>query len=171
MHELSRSVMDATLAKWTEPTANVLDVGSFDVNGNLRPLVERRGWSYTGVDIAPGKNVDVVTLDPYRFPFEDGAFDIVMSGSTMEHVAAIWAWVPELVRLLRPGGLLAITTHTAWDYHPHPVDCWRIMPDGMRYLFDMTGQLERYDIRMTGCGREAYKVNTDILGSAWKVAA
>jgi hypothetical protein len=32
----------------------------------------------------------------------------VISGSTMEHVARPWRWVPELVRILRPGGLLAI---------------------------------------------------------------
>jgi ubiquinone/menaquinone biosynthesis C-methylase UbiE len=95
-----------------------------------------------------GKNVDIVSTDPYRFPFDRALFDIVISGSTMEHVQAIWLWVPELVRMLKPRGLLAIITHTQFVYHPHPVDCWRIMPDGMRYLFDLTGQLENYEIEM-----------------------
>jgi len=167
MHKQSRDAIEQGIKGWGNAPANVLDVGSYDVNGNFRDLITGRGWTYTGMDICPGKNVDIVTTDPYRFPFDTGQFDIVISGSTMEHVQAIWLWVPELVRCLRPGGLLAIHTQTAWIYHPHPVDCWRIMPDGMKYLFDLTGQLERYTIEMYQA--DAYPcVKTDILGAAWK---
>jgi SAM-dependent methyltransferase len=149
MHKEAMAQMTKILdAHQPEGKVNLLDCGSFDVNGNYRDMVVRRGWKYIGIDIAPGKNVDIVSEDPYRFPFENNAFDVVISGSTMEHVKAIWLWVPELVRVLKPGGLLAIITHTYWAYHPHPVDCWRIMPDGMKYLFDLTGQLEQYDIQM-----------------------
>lgn len=66
----------------------------------------------------------------------------------MEHVEAIWRWVPELARVLRPGGLLAIVTHWQFPEHRYPVDCWRIMPDGMRYLFDETGCLDDYSIEI-----------------------
>jgi SAM-dependent methyltransferase len=158
--------MSEMIAPWQD-AARVLDVGSFDVNGNFRALITRHGWEYTGLDICAGRNVDIVTDDPYRFPFESGIFDIVITGSTMEHVQAVWLWVPELVRCLRPGGLLAIHTHMAWMYHPHPFDCWRIMPDGMEYLFDLTGQLERYTIRQIATTRYAC-LKTDIAASAWK---
>lgn len=123
-----------------------LDVGAYDVNGNYRALVEYQGWRYTGLDVAPGPNVDVVSEDPYHFPFGDGQFDLVLSGSTMEHVQAIWRWIPELARVLKPGGSLAIVTHWQFMEHRYPVDCWRIMADGMRYLFDETGVLENYDL-------------------------
>lgn len=139
----------------------VLDVGAYDVNGTYRPLVEWRGWNYTGLDVAAGPNVDVVAADPYRFPFGDGEFDVVISGSTMEHVEAIWLWVPELARVLRPGGLLVIVTHWQFIEHRYPVDCWRIMPDGMRYLFDQTGCLDEYEIGIVS--------QWDIAGSAVKV--
>lgn len=139
----------------------VLDVGSYDVNGTYRPLVESLGWGYVGLDVAKGPNVDIVASDPYRFPIGDGAYDVVISGSTMEHVEAIWLWVPELVRVLRPGGLLAIVTHWQFPEHRYPVDCWRIMADGMRYLFDQTGQLEHYVIE--------YASQWDIAAAAWKV--
>jgi hypothetical protein len=43
------------------------------------------------------------------------------------------------------------------------------MPDGMKFLFDLTGQLENYHIEMTGTGLAGAGLNTDILGVAWKV--
>ncbi len=161
MHDAALRQMDRLLNRYEHSVASVLDVGSLDVNGTYRAIVERRGWHYTGLDTQPGPNVDVVADNPYRYPFEDDTFSVVISGSTMEHVGQIWRWVPELVRVLRPGGMLAIITHTQWPYHPYPLDCWRVMPDGMRLLFDLTGQLERYEITMYS--------DTDISALAWKV--
>lgn len=160
MHPESMLLMMDALdsIRWKE--ANVLDVGSMDVNGTFRPMVERRGWKYTGLDLDAGPNVDIVTEDPYNFPLMACEFDIVISGSTMEHVESIWLWVPELVRVLRPGGFLAIHTHWSAPLHRYPVDTWRIMPDGMKHLFDLTGQLERYDIFIAN--------ETDIMGLALK---
>lgn len=162
MHKESYELMNEMLGHISGgDSLNVLDVGSYNVNGTFRPLVENRGWRYTGVDTIAGPNVDVVTVNPFLFPFDDGTFDVVISGSTMEHVTAIWEWLPELVRVLRPGGFLAIHTHWKFPEHRYPVDCWRIMPDGMRYLFDMTAKLRDYRIRMAN--------DMDIIGSAWKV--
>ena len=160
MHPESYALMDEILRRTSRTSAHVLDVGSYNINGTFRPLVEQRGWNYTGLDTVAGPNVDVVAQDPFRFPFDGDKFDIVLSGSTMEHVTAIWRWVPELVRVLKPGGLLAIHTHWKFPEHRYPVDCWRIMPDGMRYLFDMTNSLHDYDIRIAN--------DMDIIGTAWK---
>jgi SAM-dependent methyltransferase len=161
VHKESYQLMDEMLRRCSVVQAEVLDVGSLNVNGTLKPLIEKRGWWYTGLDIVAGENVDVVASEPFDYPLADNAFDVVMSGSTMEHVTAIWRWLPELVRVLRPGGLLAIHTHWQFPEHRHPVDCWRVMPDGMRYLFDETGQLNGYDIHMAN--------QWDIVGSAFKV--
>jgi len=142
------------------PPVRLLDVGARDVNGTYRGLVERKGWKYTGLDLQPGPNVDVVAEDPFRYPFEDEAFDVVISGGTMEHVTEIWRWIPELVRVLRKGGALAICTHWCIQEHRYPVDCWRIMPDGMKVLFDLTGSLERYEIRIANA--------QDITALGWR---
>jgi len=144
----------------------VLDVGSRDFNGSYKPLVVERGWSYTGLDVEPGANVDITSEDPYNYPIDCNSFDLVISGSTMEHVPAVWLWVPELVRVLRPGGMLGIVTHWQFQEHRWPdlgiLDCWRILPDGMRYLFDRAGGLERYEIGIVS--------EYDVAGSAWKWA-
>jgi len=148
-------------AQGRDARPTVLDVGSYDVNGTYRPLVEGLGWQYTGLDLQPGPNVDIVASNPDRYPIADGAYDVVISGSTMEHVARPWRWVPELVRILRPGGLLCIVTHWQFPEHRYPMDYWRFMADGMRLLFDDTGQLEDYVIE--------YASQWDIAAAAWKV--
>ena len=160
MHPESLAEMARILDRWPIGPANVLDVGSYDVNGTYRGMVEVRGWKYTGLDLRSGPNVDVVSSDPVHFPFEDGAFDIVISGSTLEHVEKPWLLVPELARLLRPGGLLAIITHWTYGYHPYPRDTFRYMPDGMEVLFDLAGCLRDYDIFCFN--------GTDIRGVAYK---
>lgn len=142
---------------WRMRRAEALDVGALDVNGTYRPIIERRGWHYTGLDIAAGPNVDVVA-EPYRYPLEDGAFDVVLSGSTMEHVAALWRWAHEVARVLRPGGLMVLVGPHTFREHRYPADYWRIMPQGMDYLLREAG-LERIIVEK---GRQM------TAGSGWK---
>lgn len=164
MHAESLQLMSEMLRRCKRLTvARVLDVGAQDINGTFKPLIVERGWKYTGLDQVAGPNVDIVAKNPFKFPFADSTFDVVISGSTMEHVTAFWKWVPELVRVLKPGGFLAIHTHWQFQEHRYPVDCWRVMPDGMKFLFDETDQLEQYEIRIAN--------HMDIVGSAFKVIA
>jgi len=159
MHQETMDFMVKHLKRYREPTADVLDVGSYKLNWTYRDLVEGKGWKYTGLDIQAGPNVDVVAEDPFHYPFDNNTFDIVISGATMEHVTAIWRWIPELVRILKPGGLLVVVAPHTYHEHRYPFDCWRIMPDGMRYLFELNGQLEDMDIEMG---------EVDTAGSAFK---
>lgn len=148
MHATAMNDMEALLTAAPAWAKTVLDVGSYDENGTHRPLIDGRGWHYTGLDIRPGPNVDVVG-QPYVYPFNDGSFDVVISGQAMEHVEDLRAWINELVRVLKPGGRLCIVTVWKMFYHPFPIDTWRIMPDGFRWLFNQNGELTDYDIRMT----------------------
>jgi SAM-dependent methyltransferase len=148
MHASAYADMEQLIARAPDWAKTVLDVGSLDENGTNRPLTDARGWTYTGIDIREGKNVDQV-VQPYSYPFPDGAFDVVISGQAMEHVEDLKLWINECARVLKPGGRLCITTVWKMFFHQYPVDCWRIMPDGMKWLFDQTGQLTDYDIRMT----------------------
>ncbi|TXH09242.1 MAG: methyltransferase type 11, partial [Hyphomicrobiaceae bacterium] len=62
------------------------DVGSFDVNGNYRSIVEAAQWRYVGLDISEGPNVDVVIpeKDSWLEHVGDERADLVISGQCME---------------------------------------------------------------------------------------
>lgn len=85
---------------------SVLEVGSLDVNGSVRTFFE--GCRYVGIDLGPGKGVDVVARgEAYDAP--DAAFDVVVSCEMMEHNPE-WrrTWL-NMIRMLRGDGLLLMT--------------------------------------------------------------
>lgn len=132
------------------PRLKVADVGSYDVNGALRPLFQRPGWDYCGLDAVPGPNVDHVLSSAYSWPeIADGTFDIVVSTQTLEHVPHPWRWLPEVARICAPGGLIYLCSPNTWGYHGYPSDCWRVWPDGLRALMDEAG-LEPLDVYANG---------------------
>lgn len=161
MHDEARREMRRLLGMSTAPQIpTVLDVGSYDVNGSYRVDVEVRGWRYVGVDIRQGPNVDFVMEDDVTLPFEEASFDIIISGSTLEHVERPWLLVPEMVRVLKPDGMIAIITHWQYPHHPYPKDTFRFLPDGLRVLFDDTKRLRDYDIDFVN--------GTDVRAVGWK---
>lgn len=113
--------------------ARVLDIGAYDVNGSLRAVTPPT-WEYVGVDFSPGPGVDVVLDDPYQLPFQNGAFDAVVSSSCFEHSEMFWILFLEALRVLKPEGLLYLNVPTNGSFHRYPVDCWRFFPDSGKAL-------------------------------------
>lgn len=112
----------------------VVDVGSCDINGSYKAFFARPGWRYTGVDLAAGPNVDVVLASPYRLPFASHGVDVIVSGQAFEHVQFFWLTWLEMVRVLKPGGLILLLAPSRGPEHRYPQDCWRFYPDGYRAL-------------------------------------
>jgi ubiquinone/menaquinone biosynthesis C-methylase UbiE len=56
------------------------------------------------------ENAAFVQADASRLPFRDQAFDLVFSHSVIEHVASAESYLAECRRVLRPGGLLYLST-------------------------------------------------------------
>lgn len=108
---------------------SVLEVGSRDVNGSLRPFIEAMGpWRYLGVDIEAGPRVDRV-LDaeiPGLCGAVAGPFDLVVCTEVLEHVRDWREAVVNLKECVRPGGRLLITTRSlGFPRHGYPGDHWR----------------------------------------------
>lgn len=114
---------------------DILDVGSYDVNGTYKPLFQNPKWKYSGLDIVEGPNVDIVSRSAYDFGL-DKQFDVVVSGNCLEHVEAPWKWIKEVYNATKSGGVICIITPFSLGEHRYPVDCWRLLPDGYRYLLE-----------------------------------
>lgn len=85
--------------------ADVLDIGSMDINGNNRYLFEDS--SYTGLDLGPGANVDVIS--PAHLYKPDKQFTVVVSTECFEHDMHYKKTLPHIVDLLKSNGLFLFT--------------------------------------------------------------
>jgi SAM-dependent methyltransferase len=112
------------------PGSVVLDVGSGP---------ERIGEECINVDMFPFPQVDVVA-DAAALPFRTGSIDGVVSESLMEHVSHPRVVAMEMMRVLRPGGLLYVSAPFIHPYHASPDDFNRWTMSGLRELF--SGDLE-----------------------------
>jgi len=121
---------------------DVLEVGSLDVNGNLRQtFLDAGAKSYTGVDMRAGANVDHV-MNAHALGFPDQSFDIVVSSEMLEHDSHFWLSMQEMGRVLKPGGHLILTARgNGFQMHLHPDDYYRFMPSSFGVLFALAGCL------------------------------
>ena len=91
----------------------MLDVGSLDINGNNRHLFEN--CEYVGLDVAPGRNVDVVST-AHRYGEPDESFDVVYSEGSLHHFRWPREMISEMWRVLKPGGDIVLM-----DLNPNSV--------------------------------------------------
>jgi len=116
----------------------VLEVGSMDVNGSLRPIVMAYGPAgYMGVDLGPGPGVDEVCPSERLVErFGRDAFDLVLTTEMLEHVLDWRAVVHNLKQVVKPGGALIVTTRSkGYPLHGYPSDYWRFELDDFRAIF------------------------------------
>jgi SAM-dependent methyltransferase len=122
----------------------ILDVGSYDVNGTMKPIFEK--GKYVGLDVEAGPNVDVVGVS-HDIPFEKDEFDIVISSSCFEHDDMFWISFQEMCRVLKPGGYMYIQAPSNGPYHGWPGDNWRFYIDSWKAL-EKWGKKLGYDIEL-----------------------
>ncbi len=118
LHE-ERRLHEAILHHSPTDPGTVLDVGCG--RGWIAETLLPRGESVISFDIAranvtevarrhPRPDHLVVAGDVLDLPFRDGAVDTVISSEVMEHVADVSGYLSELIRVVRPGGRVIIST-------------------------------------------------------------
>jgi SAM-dependent methyltransferase len=73
-------------------------------------------------EVPEGAEADVKQGDALALPFADGDFDRIVAAEILEHVPADVQALGELVRVLRPGGTMAITVPR---WFPEAI-CWKL---------------------------------------------
>jgi SAM-dependent methyltransferase len=95
--------------------ARMLDVGGGP--GYFRSAFEEAGVSYSTVDVEisdlPGASGRRVIGSGMQLPFRTGSFDLAYSSNVLEHVEDPWLMAEEMLRVVRPGGVVFIS-YTVW---------------------------------------------------------
>ena len=73
-------------------------------------------------EVPEGADADIKEGDALSLPFADGEFDRIVAAEVLEHIPADIAAIRELVRVLRPGGTIALTVPR---WFPEVV-CWKL---------------------------------------------
>lgn len=132
--EFGRSVLSKELIRGK----SVLEVGSLNVNGSLRQIIESfHPSSYIGFDICEGAGVDVVgdAADLLAY-FHDRKFDLLVSTELLEHVRDWQRVVGNMKNILEAEGKLLLTTRSKGvPFHGYPFDFWRYEIDDIRNVF------------------------------------
>jgi SAM-dependent methyltransferase len=95
-------------------SGTLVDVGCG--NAALFRELEGHAFRYVGVDLLrypdfpPHLELVLSNLDANTIPISDGAADVAVSAETIEHVENPRALMRELVRIVRPGGWVIVTT-------------------------------------------------------------
>lgn len=150
MHKSSLDKMqkfyDQYLVNDINEKLTVLDLGSMNVNGTYRSILNSECWEYIGVDMEEGNGVDIVLKKPYQWSeIPSDSIDVLISGQAFEHVEYFWVLILEVFRVLKPGGICCIIAPAGGFEHKYPVDCWRFYPDGFTAMAKFA-QLDVIDV-------------------------
>lgn len=119
VEHIDRRVHEYIFSQIKTSTGKVLDTGCGRawVAGGLCP----RGFEVVSMDIShdntskalekyPFENHAAVVADVFSLPFRDEVFDYVIASEIIEHVVDPALFVKNLMRVVKPGGMLIVTT-------------------------------------------------------------
>jgi SAM-dependent methyltransferase len=69
-------------------------------------------------------------------PIPDESIGLVLNLESLEHIPYPQKAIDEIHRVLRPDGLLILTTVMHFKIHPCPKDYWRFTPDGVELMLN-----------------------------------
>ncbi|MDD4319309.1 MAG: methyltransferase domain-containing protein [Candidatus Peribacteraceae bacterium] len=127
--KITRTRLEAFLRRYASD-AKTLDIGCGNAQyGFLFP-------NRTTLDVAPRPNVQVdIVADAHDLSMiADASFDVVLCTEVLEHLHTPERAIAEMRRVLRPGGLLLLSTRFIFPLHDVPHDYYRFTKYGLRHL-------------------------------------
>ena len=131
LNRLSKLFRKSVEKYLSEQNATILDIGCG--KKPYQPFFFDKSDLYIGVDIGPHELADVLCVGE-KIPFRESFFSVNICNQVLEHVEEPSAVVDEISRVLKPGGLLFLSTHGNWPVHECPYDYWRWTSYGLKKL-------------------------------------
>ena len=131
LRALARDLRQA-IDEITDQALTVLDVGS-----SYKPyasLFDGKDARFLALDTPPARPTLDIVGSAETLPVKTGSVDVCLCTQVLEHVERPELVLPELARVLRPGGVLLLSTHGVFHHHPYPHDYWRWTDEGLRKI-------------------------------------
>lgn len=156
--------------------ARVLDIGTGA--GYMDECIAKHALAVTSVDVVDERK----TKNGYTFqlvrdeclPFEDESFDVAITNHVIEHVGDQKIHISEVLRVLKPGGIIYLATPNKYwisdNHYRVPFINWMPRKVATMYLKSIRGK--EWDVyptslsrikRLTGHGHEVEAVVVDII--------
>jgi SAM-dependent methyltransferase len=143
----------------------ILDVGSRNINGTVRPIFEGLGCvEYIGIDKEAGDGVDcIMDASDIVSNFGKESFDVIVSTEMMEHAKDWRKAIYNIKEACKNGGVIILTCRSSgFPYHGYPEDYWRFEGDDFKKIFaDCIITNTERDTMAPGIFLKAYKPLTD----------
>jgi len=126
----------------------ICEIGSLQVQGqegiaDLRPLFKNK--NYMGCDLRLGPGVDRIE-NVHDLSFPNGSIGTLLIMDTLEHVENVYLAMGEIYRVLKPGGMVIMSSVMNFPIHNHPADYWRFTPGAFELLLRKFSEYEvEYD--------------------------
>jgi SAM-dependent methyltransferase len=148
--------------------ARVIDLGcgrgdSVDVFRAADPGVRWVGVEISEADFARGDDAELRLFDGMNLPFADASVDVVFCKQVLEHVERPDELIPDVARVLRPGGVFAGSTSHLEPFHA--CSTANFTPYGLKRLLERSGlELEAL---MTGIDGPTLIARRLLRGARW----
>lgn len=136
-----RQAVEWAVDTYIKPQNEKQKVRLIDLGCGTKPyisLFQKHNIEYLGADIDWNPHADIY-IKNQRVESEDAQFDALVSTQVLEHVDDYQAYLKEANRLLKDHGILLLTTHGYWMYHPDPTDFWRWTSAGLKKIVSEQG--------------------------------
>jgi SAM-dependent methyltransferase len=108
-------------------------------NKPYEPLIAPYVEKYVGIDLPENPIADIHISPVGEIALSQNCLDVVLSTQVLEHVVNPSLYLSEAQRVLKKDGLLILSTHGYWMFHPDPTDFWRWTSTGLQKIVSEAG--------------------------------
>ena len=133
-NNLNRFLTEAAL-KYDSEDRSILEIGPSDIHKTAKDYFIKS--NIKTFDILPQLRPDYVgdLCKDNSAVIPNDSFDYILCCEVLDHVTQPFCAVEEMRRMLKPKGLVFVSTPFALQIHPPFPDCWRFTEYGLLALF------------------------------------